>query len=78
MSLKELWKGSLSLRRGVTVLQLTKGLGVIEVGIKVPEVVVRNEQRAAAIRPGITWLLARYDEILRMEKKSFCSLYFGV
>jgi len=54
MFLKELWKASLNLRRGVTVLQLTKGLGVIEVGIIVPEDIVRNKQRAAAIRPGIT------------------------
>jgi len=78
MFLKELWKASLNLRRGVTVLQLTKGLGVIEVGIIVPEDIVRNKQRAAAIRPGITWLLAGYDEILRREKKSFYSPYFGV
>ena len=37
-----------------TALKLTKGLGLIEVDIKVPEDIDRNEQQAAAIRPGIT------------------------
>jgi hypothetical protein len=38
----------------MTALKLTKGLGILEAGIMVPEDIDRNEQRAAAIRPGIT------------------------
>jgi hypothetical protein len=49
---------------------LTKGLALIEAGIKVFEDIDRNEQRTAAIRPGITWQLAGYDEILKKEKVS--------
>ena len=55
--------------RIMTVLKLTKELGLTEAGIKVSEDTDSSEQRSAGIRQGITWLLACYKEILKNKKR---------